>query len=219
MPPPRSVGLELGPSPRALCCAPDPTGRGGGGTSGAFGVLGSGGRQSRCLRFVPELILCPETQGVKGGGCWQALPGSAHPHALLVPPPAAVSTSVFIVAVLILLLLLYHRDPMCCQFLCSCRFFQTPGQCVSTCGSHAHPRPQLSFLPAGVLEAGPLHPPARAGPAATPPAPRAASKRLSSSPGTLVCRAGLLRAAAFQGRGPAGKGAGRLGAEADNAAL
>ncbi|OPJ88644.1 xylosyltransferase 2 isoform C [Patagioenas fasciata monilis] len=40
----------------------------------------------------------------------------------------AVSTSVFIVAILILLLLLYHRDPMCCQFLCSCRFFQTPSQ-------------------------------------------------------------------------------------------
>ncbi|XP_054702835.1 uncharacterized protein LOC129214738 isoform X1 [Grus americana] len=41
---------------------------------------------------------------------------------------ATVSTSVFIVAILILLLLLYHRDPMCCQFLCSCRFFQTPSQ-------------------------------------------------------------------------------------------
>ncbi|KFP65617.1 hypothetical protein N322_06668, partial [Cariama cristata] len=41
---------------------------------------------------------------------------------------AAVSTSVFIVAILILLLLLYHRDPMCCQFLCSCRLFQTPSQ-------------------------------------------------------------------------------------------
>ncbi|KAF4797390.1 hypothetical protein TURU_074194 [Turdus rufiventris] len=43
-------------------------------------------------------------------------------------PLAAVSTSVFIVAVLILLLLLYHRDPMCCRFLCSCRLFQTPSQ-------------------------------------------------------------------------------------------
>ncbi|KFQ23004.1 hypothetical protein N331_08683, partial [Merops nubicus] len=41
---------------------------------------------------------------------------------------AAVSTSVFIVAILILLLLLYHRDPTCCQFLCSCRFFRTPNQ-------------------------------------------------------------------------------------------
>ncbi|XP_030143607.1 uncharacterized protein [Taeniopygia guttata] len=41
---------------------------------------------------------------------------------------ATVSTSVFIVAILILLLLLYHRDPMCCQFLCSCRLFQTPSQ-------------------------------------------------------------------------------------------
>ncbi|KQK73463.1 hypothetical protein AAES_259405 [Amazona aestiva] len=41
---------------------------------------------------------------------------------------AAVSTSVFIVAILILLLLLYHRDPMCCQFLCSCRLFQSPSQ-------------------------------------------------------------------------------------------
>ncbi|KYO31089.1 uncharacterized protein LOC106737524 [Alligator mississippiensis] len=42
---------------------------------------------------------------------------------------ATVSTSVFIVAVLVLLLLLYHRDPLCCQFLCSCRFFQSPSQC------------------------------------------------------------------------------------------
>ncbi|KAM8992229.1 uncharacterized protein ACIB01_011857 [Guaruba guarouba] len=41
---------------------------------------------------------------------------------------ATVSTSVFIVAILILLLLLYHRDPMCCQFLCSCRLFQSPSQ-------------------------------------------------------------------------------------------
>lgn len=87
----------------------------------------------------------PRNAGGEGGSCWQALPCSAHPCALLVPPPAAVSTSVFIVAVLILLLLLYHRDPMCCQFLCSCRFFQTPGQCVSTCGSHPHPRPWLLF--------------------------------------------------------------------------
>ncbi|KAJ7315978.1 hypothetical protein JRQ81_002140 [Phrynocephalus forsythii] len=39
-----------------------------------------------------------------------------------------VSSSVFIVAILVLLLLLYHRDPLCCQFLCSCRFFQNPSQ-------------------------------------------------------------------------------------------
>ncbi|KAJ6640412.1 hypothetical protein lerEdw1_013763 [Lerista edwardsae] len=39
-----------------------------------------------------------------------------------------VSSSVFIVAILVLLLLLYHRDPLCCQFLCSCRFFQSPSQ-------------------------------------------------------------------------------------------
>ncbi|XP_009277981.1 PREDICTED: uncharacterized protein LOC103899270 [Aptenodytes forsteri] len=50
------------------------------------------------------------------------------PVLLAAPGRAAVSTSVFIVAVLVLLLLLYHRDPMCCQFLCSCRFFQTPSQ-------------------------------------------------------------------------------------------
>ncbi|XP_053143908.1 uncharacterized protein LOC128341604 isoform X4 [Hemicordylus capensis] len=39
-----------------------------------------------------------------------------------------VSSSMFIVAILVLLLLLYHRDPLCCQFLCSCRFFQSPSQ-------------------------------------------------------------------------------------------
>ncbi|OXB59388.1 hypothetical protein ASZ78_009688 [Callipepla squamata] len=43
---------------------------------------------------------------------------------------AAVSTSLFLVAVLVLLLLLYRRDPACCQFLCSCRFFQSRGQCA-----------------------------------------------------------------------------------------
>ncbi|GAB0197765.1 hypothetical protein GRJ2_002241900 [Grus japonensis] len=54
---------------------------------------------------------------------------------------ATVSTSVFIVAILILLLLLYHRDPMCCQFLCSCRFFQTPSQYMPPPYEHAlrHP--------------------------------------------------------------------------------
>ncbi|XP_048347509.1 uncharacterized protein LOC125429939 isoform X2 [Sphaerodactylus townsendi] len=41
---------------------------------------------------------------------------------------ATISTSVFIVAILVLLLLLYHRDPLCCQFLCSCRFFQNPSR-------------------------------------------------------------------------------------------
>ncbi|XP_060108494.1 uncharacterized protein LOC132581320 isoform X2 [Heteronotia binoei] len=41
---------------------------------------------------------------------------------------ATISSSVFIVAILVLLLLLYHRDPLCCQFLCSCRFFQNPSQ-------------------------------------------------------------------------------------------
>lgn len=41
---------------------------------------------------------------------------------------ATISSSVFIVAILVLLLLLYHRDPLCCQFLCSCRFFQSPSQ-------------------------------------------------------------------------------------------
>lgn len=70
-------------------------------------------------------------------------------------PLAAVSTSVFIVAILILLLLLYHRDPMCCQFLCSCRFFQTPSQYVSVLPP-ARPPPALSFLCAGVFEAASL---------------------------------------------------------------
>ncbi|XP_063149305.1 uncharacterized protein LOC134490302 isoform X2 [Candoia aspera] len=41
---------------------------------------------------------------------------------------ATISSSVFIVAILVLLLLLYHRDPLCCQFLCSCRLFQSPSQ-------------------------------------------------------------------------------------------
>ncbi|KAM9177556.1 uncharacterized protein V3H86_010300 isoform 1-T1 [Mergus octosetaceus] len=59
------------------------------------------------------------------GGGGAAMDGNV----LAIVIAATVSTSVFIVAVLILLLLLYHRDPMCCQFLCSCRFFQTPGQC------------------------------------------------------------------------------------------
>ncbi|KAM9002694.1 uncharacterized protein ACOB8E_023421 isoform 2-T2 [Sarcophilus harrisii] len=40
---------------------------------------------------------------------------------------ATVSFFVFVLA--ILLLLLYHRDPQCCQLLCSCRFLQGPSQC------------------------------------------------------------------------------------------
>ncbi|XP_027726362.1 uncharacterized protein LOC114049304 [Vombatus ursinus] len=40
---------------------------------------------------------------------------------------ATVSSFVFVLA--ILLLLLYQREPRCCQFLCSCRFFQGPSQC------------------------------------------------------------------------------------------
>lgn len=50
-------------------------------------------------------------------------------NVLAIVVAATVSTSVFIVAVLVLLLLLYRRDPTCCQFLCSCRFFQSPGPC------------------------------------------------------------------------------------------
>ncbi|XP_025902630.1 uncharacterized protein LOC112953741 [Nothoprocta perdicaria] len=49
-------------------------------------------------------------------------------NVLAIVVAATVSTSVFIVAILVLLLLLYHRDPLCCQFLCSCRFFQSPSQ-------------------------------------------------------------------------------------------
>ncbi|XP_065591719.1 uncharacterized protein LOC136048145 [Cyrtonyx montezumae] len=50
-------------------------------------------------------------------------------NVLAIVVSATVSTSLFIVAVLVLLLLLYRRDPACCQFLCSCRFFQSRGQC------------------------------------------------------------------------------------------
>ncbi|XP_014430096.1 uncharacterized protein LOC102445430 isoform X2 [Pelodiscus sinensis] len=72
-----------------------------------------------------------------------AMPEMPHHGDVLTPPPtasvsmdsnvvaiiiAAISSSVFIVAILVLLLLLYHRDPLCCQFLCSCRFFQSPSQ-------------------------------------------------------------------------------------------
>ncbi|KAG6937002.1 hypothetical protein G0U57_011290 [Chelydra serpentina] len=72
------------------------------------------------------------------------MPEMTQPSNVLTPPPTAsasmdgnvvaiiiaatVSSSVFVVAILVLLLLLYHRDPLCCQFLCSCRFFQSPSQ-------------------------------------------------------------------------------------------
>ncbi|XP_039358073.1 uncharacterized protein LOC120383853 isoform X1 [Mauremys reevesii] len=72
------------------------------------------------------------------------MPEMTQPSDVLTPPPTAsasmdgnvvaiiiaatVSSSVFVVAILVLLLLLYHRDPLCCQFLCSCRFFQSPSQ-------------------------------------------------------------------------------------------
>ncbi|XP_063208507.1 uncharacterized protein LOC134523482 isoform X1 [Chroicocephalus ridibundus] len=72
---------------------------------------------------IAATALCCDTRRAKRGGPF------GHRLILLFSRPlAAVSTSVFIVAILILLLLLYHRDPMCCQFLCSCRFFQTPSQ-------------------------------------------------------------------------------------------
>lgn len=67
----------------------------------------------------------------RAGGTRRPAGPSNHPFSRLSRLLAAVSTSVFIVAILILLLLLYHRDPMCCQFLCSCRLFQTPSQYVS----------------------------------------------------------------------------------------
>ncbi|XP_050776484.1 uncharacterized protein LOC127032914 isoform X2 [Gopherus flavomarginatus] len=71
------------------------------------------------------------------------MPEMTQPSDVLTPPPtasasmdgnvvaiiiAAIASSVFVVAILVLLLLLYHRDPLCCQFLCSCRFFQRPSQ-------------------------------------------------------------------------------------------
>ncbi|XP_032641005.1 uncharacterized protein LOC116827520 isoform X1 [Chelonoidis abingdonii] len=72
------------------------------------------------------------------------MPEMTQPSDVLTPPPTAsasmdgnvvaiiiaatVSSSVFVVAILVLLLLLYHRHPLCCQFLCSCRFFQSPSQ-------------------------------------------------------------------------------------------
>ncbi|XP_060108496.1 uncharacterized protein LOC132581320 isoform X4 [Heteronotia binoei] len=64
-----------------------------------------------------------------------------------------VSSSVFIVAILVLLLLLYHRDPLCCQFLCSCRFFQNPSQygdelfCVGPPSSYQLPPWEQPRLP------------------------------------------------------------------------
>ncbi|XP_063265233.1 uncharacterized protein LOC134556817 isoform X1 [Prinia subflava] len=64
----------------------------------------------------------------RAGGRRRPAGPSKHRSSRLSRLLAAVSTSVFIVAILILLLLLYHRDPMCCQFLCSCRLFQTPSQ-------------------------------------------------------------------------------------------
>lgn len=81
-------------------------------------------------RGLFQAALCRDTRRVRGA----RRPTDPAGHRLIrlfSLPLAAVSTSVFIVAILILLLLLYHRDPMCCQFLCSCRFFQTPSQYVS----------------------------------------------------------------------------------------
>ncbi|XP_036250268.1 uncharacterized protein LOC118693645 isoform X1 [Molothrus ater] len=68
------------------------------------------------------------SRGARAGGWRRPAGPSNHRLSRLSRLLAAVSTSVFIVAILILLLLLYHRDPMCCQFLCSCRLFQTPSQ-------------------------------------------------------------------------------------------
>lgn len=71
------------------------------------------------------------SRAARAGGRRRPTGPSNHRFSRLSCLLAAVSTSVFIVAILILLLLLYHRDPMCCQFLCSCRLFQTPSQYVS----------------------------------------------------------------------------------------
>ncbi|XP_063265234.1 uncharacterized protein LOC134556817 isoform X2 [Prinia subflava] len=67
-------------------------------------------------------------QLAEGSGHTATAGASMDNNVLAIVIAATVSTSVFIVAILILLLLLYHRDPMCCQFLCSCRLFQTPSQ-------------------------------------------------------------------------------------------
>ena len=117
-------------------------------------------------------------------GCVLRPPLTASPL-----PLAAVSTSVFIVAVLVLLLLLYRRDPTCCQFLCSCRFFQSPGPCVSA------PCPRARLCRGGNA-AAPLGGPGRA-------------FLLPSLPsfGTWAC--GAPRCSALWGRGPAGNGAGK----------
>lgn len=112
-------------------------------------------------------------------GCVLRPPLTASPL-----PLAAVSTSVFIVAVLVLLLLLYRRDPTCCQFLCSCRFFQSPGPCVSA------PCPRAGLCRGGNA-AAPLGGPGRA-------------FLLPSLPsfGTWAC--GAPRCSALWGRGPGG---------------
>ncbi|XP_077044465.1 uncharacterized protein LOC143695507 isoform X2 [Agelaius phoeniceus] len=67
-------------------------------------------------------------QPAEASGHTATASASMDNNVLAIVIAATVSTSVFIVAILILLLLLYHRDPMCCQFLCSCRLFQTPSQ-------------------------------------------------------------------------------------------
>ncbi|XP_030064208.1 uncharacterized protein LOC115473407 isoform X3 [Microcaecilia unicolor] len=43
------------------------------------------------------------------------------PNILAIVVASAASSSVFLLVILVLLLLLYHRDPECCQFLCSWR--------------------------------------------------------------------------------------------------
>lgn len=148
------------------------------GTRGAFGVSGSGSGRVR----LPRAALFLQTPRAKG---LRALP-AAH---CMSSPLAAVSTSLFFVAVLVLLLLLYRRDPTCCQFLCSCRFFQSPGQCVSA------PCPRAGLCWGGTA-AAPLGGPGRA------------FLLPSLSPfGTLASRAP--RCSALRGRGLARSGAGK----------
>ncbi|POI32462.1 hypothetical protein CIB84_003784 [Bambusicola thoracicus] len=76
--------------------------------------------------------LGPARRAAERSGPDMARPGEEDmdSNVLAIVVAATVSTSVFIVAVLVLLLLLYRRDPTCCQFLCSCRFFQSPGPCA-----------------------------------------------------------------------------------------
>jgi len=130
---------------------PGVVGEGDVGGNGVFGVLGAGQRAKPAPAGFFQAALCRGTGRGEAGR--EAHRAAGSPRLASLPPPA-VSTSVFIVAILILLLLLYHRDPMCCQFLCSCRLFQTPGQYVSVLPLPLLPAAPRALLPfAGLCQA------------------------------------------------------------------